>query len=79
MVRDDWCHEKIQFVSGTRDQLAEPSAPLELLLSVSRDGPSTPGAQIEDRLRRAIRGGKSLAGRAVSRVTGPRLSVQPPL
>ena len=23
MVRDDWCHEKIQFVSGTRDQLAE--------------------------------------------------------
>jgi hypothetical protein len=31
MLRDDWCHEKIQFVSGTRDQLAEPSAPLELL------------------------------------------------
>ena len=37
MVRDDWSHEKIQFVTGTRDQL-EPSAPFELLLSVSRDG-----------------------------------------
>ena len=74
MVRDDWCHEKIQFVSGKRDQLAEPSAPLELLLPVSRDGQGTRGAQIEDRLRRAIRG-ESLAGRAVSRVTGPRLSV----
>jgi len=44
MVRDDWCHEKIQFMSGTRDQLAELSAPRELLLSVSLDGPGRLGA-----------------------------------
>ena len=35
--------------------LDETSQPLELLLSVSRDGPRTLGAQIEDQLRRAIR------------------------
>ena len=35
----------------------ETSQPLELLLSVSRDGSRTLGAQIEDQLRRAIREG----------------------
>jgi GntR family transcriptional regulator / MocR family aminotransferase len=35
--------------------LDETSRPLELLLSVSRDGSRTLGAQIEDQLRRAIR------------------------
>jgi len=61
MVRDNWSREKIQFVTGTRDQL-EASAPLELLLSVSREGPGTLGAQIEDQLRRAIRGGELHGG-----------------
>jgi hypothetical protein len=41
MVADDWCHEKIQFVTARRDQLepraTEPSAPVEPLASVSRD------------------------------------------
>jgi GntR family transcriptional regulator/MocR family aminotransferase len=35
----------------------ESSQPVELLLSVSRDVPATLGTQIEDQLRRAIRGG----------------------
>src|ERR1700683_2990608 len=35
--------------------LDETSQPLELLLSVSRDGSMTLGAQMEDQLRRAIR------------------------
>ena len=61
MVRDNWSREKIQFVTGTRDQL-EASAPFELLLSVSREGPGTLGAQIEDQLRRAIRGGELHGG-----------------
>jgi GntR family transcriptional regulator/MocR family aminotransferase len=62
MVRDDWSREKIQFVTATRDQLEEPSAPFELLISVSREGPGTLGAQIEDRLRRAIRAGELHGG-----------------
>jgi GntR family transcriptional regulator / MocR family aminotransferase len=37
--------------------LDETSQPIELLLSVSRAGPRTLGAQIEDQLRRAIREG----------------------
>ncbi|MGZ6692136.1 MAG: MocR-like pyridoxine biosynthesis transcription factor PdxR [Solirubrobacteraceae bacterium] len=37
--------------------LDETSQPIELLLSVSRDGPRTLGGQIEDKLRRAIRDG----------------------
>ncbi len=37
--------------------LDETSQPIELLLSVSRDGSRTLGAQIEDQLRRAIREG----------------------
>jgi GntR family transcriptional regulator/MocR family aminotransferase len=67
MVRDDWSREKIQFVTETRHQLSaeEPSAPIELLLSVSREGPGTLGAQIEDRLRRAIRGGELHGGTRV--------------
>ena len=64
MVRHDWCHEKIQFVADTRVQL-EPSAPFELLLSVSRDAPGTLGAQIESQLRRAIRGGELHGGMRV--------------
>ena len=65
MVRDDWFHEKIQFVTATRDQLEtaeESSAPFELLLAVSRDAPGTLGAQIEAQLRRAIRGGELHGG-----------------
>ena len=79
MVRDDWSHEKIHFVTGTRDQLpssargpsaphrgaappGEPSAPFELMLSVSREAPGTLGAQIESQLRRAIRGGELHGG-----------------
>ncbi len=37
--------------------LDETSQPIELLLSVNRDGPRTLGGQIEDKLRRAIRDG----------------------
>jgi hypothetical protein len=38
-------------------QLDETSQPIELLLSVTRDGPQTLGAQIEEQLRSAIREG----------------------
>ena len=64
MVRHDWSREKIQFMAGIRDQL-EPSAPVELLLSVSREGEGTLGAQIEDQLRRAIRSGELHGGARV--------------
>jgi GntR family transcriptional regulator/MocR family aminotransferase len=40
----------------------ETSQPIELLLSVTRDGPRTLGAQIEDQLRHAIRDGALRAG-----------------
>ena len=43
----------------------ETSQPIEVLLSVSRDGPQTLGAQIEDQLRRAIRDGTLRAGARV--------------
>jgi len=62
MVRHDWTHEKIQFVSAGRDQLGKP---VELLLSVSREGPGTLGAQIEAQLRRAIRDGELRGGAQV--------------
>ena len=42
--------------------MAEPSQPIELLLTVDRDGPGTLGAQVEDQLRRAIRTGGLRAG-----------------
>jgi GntR family transcriptional regulator/MocR family aminotransferase len=42
--------------------LDETSQPIELLLSVSRDGSRTLGAQIEDQLRRAIRDGSLRRG-----------------
>ena len=45
--------------------LDETSQPLELLLSVSRDGFRTLGSQIEDQLRRAIRGGALRPGARV--------------
>jgi GntR family transcriptional regulator / MocR family aminotransferase len=45
--------------------LDETSQPLELLVSVSRDGPRTLGAQIEDQLRRAIRNGTLRRGAGV--------------
>ena len=64
MVGHDWFHEKIHSVTETRDQL-EPSAPVEVLLSVSRERPGTLGAQIEDQLRRAIRGGELHGGARV--------------
>jgi GntR family transcriptional regulator / MocR family aminotransferase len=43
----------------------ETSQPIELLLSVSRDGPRTLAAQIEDQLRRAIRDGTLRRGARV--------------
>jgi GntR family transcriptional regulator/MocR family aminotransferase len=43
----------------------ETSQPIDLLLSVTRDGSRTLGAQIEDRLRRAIRQGALKAGARV--------------
>jgi GntR family transcriptional regulator/MocR family aminotransferase len=46
--------------------LNETSQPIELLLSVSRDGSQTLGAQIEDQLRRAIREGALRPGAQVS-------------
>jgi GntR family transcriptional regulator / MocR family aminotransferase len=45
--------------------LDETSQPIELLLSVTRDGSRTLGAQIEDQLRRAIREGTLRAGARV--------------
>jgi GntR family transcriptional regulator / MocR family aminotransferase len=45
--------------------LDETSQPLELLVSVSRSGRGTLGSQIEDQLRRAIRGGTLKAGARV--------------
>jgi GntR family transcriptional regulator / MocR family aminotransferase len=45
--------------------LDETSQPLELLLSVSREGARTLGAQIEDQLRRAIREGALRPGTGV--------------
>ena len=45
--------------------LDETSQPIELLLSVSRDGSRTLGAQIEDQLRRAIRDGALRPGAGV--------------
>ena len=42
--------------------MTEPSAPIELLVKVDRDGPATLGAQVEDQLRRAIRDGGLRAG-----------------
>jgi GntR family transcriptional regulator / MocR family aminotransferase len=45
--------------------LDETSQPIELLLSVSRDGSRTLGAQIEDQLRRAIRDGTLRRGAGV--------------
>jgi len=59
MVRHNWTHEKIQFVRTEGDQLGKP---LELLLSVTREGPGTLGAQIEAQLRRAIRDGELHGG-----------------
>jgi GntR family transcriptional regulator/MocR family aminotransferase len=46
--------------------LDETSQPIELLLSVSRDGSRTLGAQIEDQLRRTIRRGALRPGARVS-------------
>jgi GntR family transcriptional regulator / MocR family aminotransferase len=45
--------------------LDETSQPFELLLTVTRDGPRTLGAQIEDALRQAIRDGSLKAGTQV--------------
>jgi GntR family transcriptional regulator / MocR family aminotransferase len=42
--------------------LNETSQPIELLLSVSHDGPGTLGAQIEEQLRQAVRDGSLHAG-----------------
>jgi GntR family transcriptional regulator/MocR family aminotransferase len=45
--------------------LDETSQPVELLLTVTRDGPGTLGAQIEEALRQAIRDGSLKAGARV--------------
>ena len=45
--------------------MEETSQPFELLLTVSRDGPGTLGAQVEDQLRRAIRSGGLRSGARV--------------
>src|ERR671923_2291752 len=45
--------------------LDETSQPIDVLVSVDRDGPQTLGAQIEDQLRRAIRDGTLRAGARV--------------
>jgi GntR family transcriptional regulator / MocR family aminotransferase len=45
--------------------LDETSQPLEVLLSVSRDGSGTLGSQVEEQLRRAIRDGSLRAGERV--------------
>lgn len=50
---------------STFGALDETSQALELLLAVTRDGPRTLVAQIEDQLRRAIRGGTLKAGARV--------------
>jgi GntR family transcriptional regulator / MocR family aminotransferase len=42
--------------------MGEPSQPIELLLTVTRDGPETLGAQIETQLRTTIRDGTLRAG-----------------
>ncbi len=44
------------------DAMKGASEPIDLLLSLNRDGPATLGAQIEDQLRRAIRDGALRAG-----------------
>jgi GntR family transcriptional regulator / MocR family aminotransferase len=43
----------------------ETSQPIDVLVSVTRDGPATLGAQIEDQLRRAIRDGSLKTGSRV--------------
>jgi GntR family transcriptional regulator / MocR family aminotransferase len=43
----------------------ETSQPIDVLLSVTRDGPGTLGSQIEDQMRRAIRDGSLKAGARV--------------
>jgi GntR family transcriptional regulator/MocR family aminotransferase len=43
----------------------ETSQPVDVLVSVNRDGPATLGAQIEDQLRRAIRDGSLKTGSRV--------------
>ena len=45
--------------------LNETSQPIELLLTVKRDGPGTLGTQIEEQLRAAIRDGALKAGARV--------------
>jgi GntR family transcriptional regulator/MocR family aminotransferase len=53
---------------GTRSTFRavdETSQPIDVLVSVTRDGPATLGAQIEDQLRRAIRDGSLKTGSRV--------------
>jgi GntR family transcriptional regulator / MocR family aminotransferase len=50
---------------STLDAMDETSQPIDLLLSVTRDGSRTLGAQIEHQLRRAIREGTLKAGTRV--------------
>ena len=70
MLPRDWSREQIQWSPDRWNQLEsapveETSQPLELLLTVSRDGPGTLGAQVEDQLRRAIRSGGLRSGARV--------------
>src|SRR4051812_17654308 len=47
---------------STFDAVIEPTQPVELLLSLRRDGTGTLGAQIEEQPRRAIRDGALRTG-----------------
>src|SRR5919201_4202636 len=50
---------------STFGAMDETSQPIDVLVSVTRDGPGTLGTQIEDQLRRAIRDGALKAGARV--------------
>jgi GntR family transcriptional regulator/MocR family aminotransferase len=53
------------FARSTFCAMDETSQPIDVLVSVTREGPGTLGAQIEDQLRRAIREGALKAGARV--------------
>lgn len=63
----DWCRRAFQFCAAGATRwrgsgVPEPSQPLDLLLTVTREERATLGAQIEGQLRRAIRGGMLRSG-----------------
>src|SRR5687768_13361954 len=56
-VMGRWVRSTGSDTSSSFSALDETSQPIDVLLAVSRDAPAKLGAQIEDQLRRAIRGG----------------------